>query len=66
MLAVCVLTQTAAPLTCVGCICVWEVGCKKGGGAPAFCVFLPGGQTELDVWQCMCVCGFIDLSLVLQ
>lgn len=66
MLAVCVLTQTAALLTCVGCICVWKVGVEKEGPL-AFCVFLPGEQTASQMCgNACCVRGFIDLSLVLQ
>lgn len=66
MLTVCVLTQTAALLTCVGCLCVLEVGCEKGGGAPAFCVFPPGEQTAKCVCLRACVVLLISLSLVLQ
>lgn len=50
MLTVCVLTQAAALLTCVGYSCVWEMDCG-GAGASAFCVLLPGRQTT----RCVCV-----------
>lgn len=64
-LAVCVLPPTATPLTSLSYINVFGVVVK--GWGLRLCVFpCQAGNNKLDLWQCLFVRGFIDLSLVLQ